>query len=61
MIFCSCNTEKEKQLLEKRIAHIKHGIMNNPFIVDIRVFYLQANPGHCPVPIKPCPKIVFQI
>ena len=41
MILCSCNTEKEQRLLEKRIAHVKHGIMNNPFLVDIRVLYLQ--------------------
>lgn len=41
MILCSCNTEKEKRLLEKRVAHVKHGIMNNPFLIDIRIFYLQ--------------------
>jgi hypothetical protein len=41
MIFCSCNTQKEKNLLEKRVAHVKHGIMNNPYLIDIRVFYLQ--------------------
>jgi len=41
MIFCSCNTQKEKELLESRVAHVKHGIMNNPFLIDIRVFYLQ--------------------
>ena len=41
MILCSCNTEKEKRLLEKRVAHVKHGIMNNPFLIDIRILYLQ--------------------
>lgn len=41
MILCSCNTEKEKQLLQSRVGHVKHGVMNNPFIVDIRVLYIQ--------------------
>ena len=41
MILCSCNTLKEQSLLERRVAHVKHGIMNNPFIIDIRIMYLQ--------------------
>ena len=41
MILLSCNTQKEKDLLESRVGHVKHGIMNNPFLIDVRVFYLQ--------------------
>jgi len=41
LIFCSCNTLKEKKLLESRVPYVKHGIMNNPFLIDIRIFYLQ--------------------
>ena len=41
MILVSCNTEKEKHLMEKRVTHVDHSIMNNPFLLDIRVFYLQ--------------------
>jgi len=40
LIFLSCNTEKEKELLESRVAHVKHGIMNNPRLIDIRIKYL---------------------
>jgi len=41
MVFISCNTEKEKELAESRVAHVKHGIMNNPYLIDIRLKYLR--------------------
>ena len=40
MVFISCKTQKEKELAESRVAHVKHGIMNNPYLIDIRFKYL---------------------